>query len=71
VKGKGSDGIVAVIGTFIVGGLWVAALLDYLKSPTGLNAGGAVAGSTLVDTYQVLTGTSPTMSYSNIAGVGG
>ena len=63
--------IVGVIGTFLVGGLWVAALYDYLKAPTGLNQGMQIGGTTILDSYAILTGQGAPVQYANLAGASG
>ena len=60
-----------IIGTFLVGGLWVVALYDYLQAPGGLNQGLQYTGATLTNIYSVLEGKGAPVSYQPVAGVGG
>lgn len=64
MKGK----IAGIIGVVLIGGLWIVALVDYLKKPSGLNTGIAETGSTVVDFYNTLEGNGAPLQIGGVSG---
>lgn len=58
-----------IIGAVLIGGLWIVALVDYLKAPAGLNQGAATAETGVIDFYSTLEGNGAPMQFPG--GVGG
>ena len=63
-----NNNIAKIIGIVLIGGLWVVALLDYLRRPAGLNTGLATTGQTVTDFYSVLSGAGAPLHIGGVSG---